>query len=403
MRLFILSCVLIFMLPSSAQKKEISQAKTYIKNRTNLDKAETSMRTLLKDSANKHNIKIHETLAEAIRTQYIVTNEKLYLKQKSDTSSFFNITRRMFCAYESLDSIDAIPDKKGRINLKLRKKNSKVLDAYRQNLYNGGLYFINKKSYEQAYNMMDCYLDCINQPLFTDFEYGKDKQHSSLAAFWTLFSGYKLNRPELALKYSDLALQNEKYRRQALLFLSEVFLMKKDTISYVKTLRKGFNENKQSKFFFTRLMDYYNGKNQLDTAMSIVNAALESDSANTLFLFAKSNIMLNIGQYAECIALSDTLIARQNTLPDVYYNAGVSYLNLAIAKEKKLSVKKANDKKIISYYKKALPYLEKYRELAPNDKDKWATALYNIYLKLNMGRKFEEISNILHDMQKKGQ
>lgn len=51
----------------------------------------------------------------------------------------------MFLAYESLDSIDALPDKKGRIKLNYRKKNSVYLDKYRRNLYNGGLFFIHKK------------------------------------------------------------------------------------------------------------------------------------------------------------------------------------------------------------------------------------------------------------------
>jgi hypothetical protein len=46
-------------------------------------------------------------------------------------------------------------------------------------------------------------------------------------------------------------------------------------------------------------------------------------------------------------------------------------------------------------YQKALPYMERYRALAPQEKDKWAAALYNIYLKLNMGREFEEIDRIL--------
>lgn len=39
--------------------------------------------------------------------------------------------------------------------------------------------------------------------------------------------------------------------------------------------------------------------------------------------------------------------------------------------------------------------MERYRALAPNQKDKWAPALYNIYLNLNMGKKFEEITKIL--------
>ena len=42
----------------------------------------------------------------------------------------------------------------------------------------------------------------------------------------------------------------------------------------------------------------------------------------------------------------------------------------------------------------------KLKLLAPEDKERWAPSLYNIYLKLNMGRKFEEMSDILRKMRK---
>ena len=44
--------------------------------------------------------------------------------------------------------------------------------------------------------------------------------------------------------------------------------------------------------------------------------------------------------------------------------------------------------------------MEKYRALAPEDKERWAQSLYNIYLKLNMGRQFEEVTAILKKMRK---
>lgn len=150
-----------------------------------------------------------------------------------------------------------------------------------------------------------------------------------------------------------------------------------------------------SKFFFGRLMDYYNGKNRLDSAKSVVDAALMCDSDNGLFLFAKSNLLLNMGRYQECIEISDALIARNDTIADVYLNAGVSYINMALALEADAKSKKKNRKKILDYYKKALPYMEKYREMAPDKKENWAQSLYNIYLRLNMGSKFEEVSDIL--------
>lgn len=399
-RLFIVFTVFC-VISAYAQKKEISQARSYIKSRSDIDKAETLMTELLKDSANRSNIKIWITLADAIRTKYNVANEKLYLKEKLDTVTLFKTARKMFLVFESLDSLDAQPDKKGHINIKYRKKNSIYLDKYRRNLYNGGLFFIRNRTFDSAYDMMDTYLDCRNQPLFSDFDYNNTDNAAfcSSAAFWTVFSGYMQNEPDRALKYHEIALRDNKYRQRTLQYLAEIYLLKKDTVDYVKTLKQGFNEKRNSEFFFTRLMDYYNDSNSLDSALNVVNAALDADKDKELFLFAKSNVLLNMGRYSDCILISDKLVERNTTLPDVYYNAGVSYINMALLLEKKAGMKKENEKMIIEYYRKSMPYMEKYREMRPDDKDKWAPSLYNIYLKLNVGNKFEEISNVLWDMR----
>ena len=55
----------------------------------------------------------------------------------------------------------------------------------------------------------------------------------------------------------------------------------------------------------------------------------------------------------------------------------------------------AQRKEMQKLYRKALPYMERYRALEPKETEKWAAALYNIYLKLNMGREFEEIDRML--------
>ena len=398
MRLLLLFLAILSLSSVHAQKKEISEARSNIKSRSNLSQAEASMRGLLADSANRRNVKIYLTLAEAVRAQYEEANEKLYLKEGYDTAAFFDTARRMFLAYESLDSIEMLPDRKGRVKLKYREKNAEYLNKYRRNLYNGGVYFLHKKDYVRTFAMMDTYMDCRRQPLFAEYSADEDPLYVP-AAFWTVFCGYKLNSPDSTLKYSSIALQEKKFRRRTLAYMSSAYLWKGDTLKYVETLRRGFDENKKSKFFFKRLMDYYNAVNQLDTAMSIADEALKSDSLNALFLFAESNILLNIGDYAGCIAISDTLLARNDTLPDVYLNAGVSYLNLALALEKDVKSKRTDRKKILGYYRKALPYMEKYRECEPDDKERWAPSLYNIYLKLNMGRKFEEISDILRKMR----
>lgn len=376
-----------------AQKKEIAQAQTYIKSGSNLDKAEASMRKLLKDSANSTNIKIWCTLTEALRKQYEQGNEKLYLKQKYDTAALFTTGRKMFLECEALDSVDAMPDKKGRVRLKYRKKNSEYLDVYRKNLFNGGLFFIAKKNYKNAFDMLDCFIDCMKQPLFSDMKYDADVELNSKAAYLATYCGVKLEDNGLALKYHDMALGYVPGRETTLQFLANIWHEEKNDEKYCLTLRTGFEEFPKSEYFFTRLIDYYNNRNLSDSAMAVADFAIAKDSLNSLFLYAKANILLNIGKYEESVSVCNGIIARNDSVADAYYTAGLAYLNMAFEAEKNLTRQAKNVAK--GYYRKALPFMEKYRSLVPEQKDKWASALYNIYLNLNMGKKFEEISEII--------
>lgn len=376
-----------------AQKKEISQAQTIVKSGKNLAQAEQQMRKLLKDSINQKNIKVWVILTEAVRGQYLAGNERMYLRQQQDTAALFKLALKMFGDYQSLDSVDALPDKKGRVHLKYRNSNSAFLNIYRPNLYNGGVYFLRKQNYKEAFSMIDAFLDCQRQPLFENYHYERDTLNRT-AAFWTVLCGYQTGDHEMALKYKDLALQDTLHLESCFQYLAEIYKQQGDKPNYEWSLVKGFECNPSSSYFFPRLIDYYNTSNQTERAMTIVNEALQTNDSSELFLFAKSNLLLNQGDYDECIAICDTLIARNDTLADAYYNAGVAYVNKAFLLEKgKVDVKQRRE--IRKLYQKALPYMERYRALAPLEKDKWAAALYNIYLKLNMGKQFEEIDQML--------
>lgn len=376
-----------------AQKKEISQAQTIVKSGKNLAQAEQQMRKLLKDSINQKNIKVWVILTEAVRGQYLAGNERMYLRQQQDTAALFKLALKMFGDYQSLDSVDALPDKKGRVHLKYRNSNSAFLNIYRPNLYNGGVYFLRKQNYKEAFSMIDAFLDCQRQPLFENYHYERDTLNRT-AAFWTVLCGYQTGDHEMALKYKDLALQDTLHLESCFQYLAEIYKQQGDKPNYEWSLVKGFECNPSSSYFFPRLIDYYNTSNQTERAMTIVNDALQTNDSSELFLFAKSNLLLNQGDYDECIAICDTLITRNDSLADAYYNAGVAYVNKAFLLEKgKVDVKQRRE--IRQLYQKALPYMERYRALAPQEKDKWAAALYNIYLKLNMGKQFEEIDQML--------
>ncbi|OYP70354.1 lipopolysaccharide assembly protein LapB [Prevotella sp. P5-64] len=394
-RITLLLCIICICLQINAQKKEISLAKDNIKKGTNLEQAESSMANLLKDSANRNNEKIWLTLYEAQKKQYEQGNEKLYLKQDYDTAKLFLSVKKMFQTLEGLDSVDGLTDKKGRVKLVYRKKHAAMLDVHRRNLYNGGAYFVNKQNFKEAYNFFDMYLNCSIQPLFTGYKYGETDKNMPSAAYWAVYCGYKLQDPKATFHYAYWALKDTVHYQYMLQYLAETYKMEKDTMRYVSVLEEGFKKYPRFPFFFPRLIEYYTKNEQYDAALSLCDKALQVNDSSNLFKFTKSSVLLSLKRYKECIDLCDSVIAKDSTFLGAYLNAGLSYFNQAVEADKALKQTDKQKKEIIQLYKKALPYLEKYRKMVPDEKGLWGLPLYTIYLNLNMGKEFDEIDKLL--------
>ena len=384
-----------------AQKKAISQARTYIKSGKDLDKAERMMADLLKnDSANRKNDKIWLTWFDAVRKQYEQGNEKLYLKEKYDTASLFTTTRKMFLILEGLDSIDALPDKKGVVPLKYRSRHAEYLASHRPNIFNGGTYYINKGDFSTAYQYFDMFLTADEQPIFTGYRFMETDPMMPSAAYWATYCGYRLQNTNLALKYAALAEKDTSRIDYLYQYEAEVYKSLNDSVNYERILRNGFFRNPTSSFFFPRLTDYYNAAGLTDSVTAIVDYALSTDSLNQLFRFAKSTVLLNTGKYQDCIDICNQLISENDSLPDAYYNLGLAYFNQAIELDKVNQRTRQKRRQIHAFYEKALPYMVRYRQLAPGEKENWVPVLYTIYLNLNMGNEFDEIDRIRMKMKK---
>lgn len=396
MRGLLTIAILIFcVFGAAAQKKEIALAKDWVKKGTNLPQAEQMMRKLLGDSANRTNEKIWMVLFEVIKKQYDQGNERLYLRQPCDTATQFVLGKKMFTILEGLDSLDSRPDAKGRVRPKLRDKNAELLNDYRVNLFNGGVYFINKHAYGDAYDFFHTYLDCADQPLFTRYQYAERDKQIPQAAYWAVYCGYKLKNPLATLRHADLALKDTVHYNYMLQYLAETYKIEKDTTRYIEMLKEGFEKYPKFPFFFSRLIAYYSDKSDLTKAMEVTDRALAVDSTSVIFRFAKSSLLLGIGRYSECIRLCDELIAANDSLADAYLNAGLAYFDQGVELDKSTQVSARRKQAILTYYQKALPYLEKYRALVPEQWNKWGIPLYTIYLNLNMGKEFDEIDRML--------
>ena len=389
-RLFILFTCLLTLTTASAQKRQIAEAEGYLRSGKNYDKAELLMTKLLKDSVNRQNPRIYNLWLQAVEKQYDALNEKMYKHQTIDTTNLFKLTRRIFTVAERLDSIDMQPDKKGRVSLNYRKDNSQRLIDYRPNLFFGGASHLRKGNFQTAYEFFETYIDCARQPLFSDHDLLNSDTRMGEAAYWATYCGYRLNDPVLTLRHHELARRDTSKLEFTLQYAAEAWNRLGDEARFNELLWEGFAFFPKSTYFFPRLMDGYTRKGNYEQALSVVDEALKADSLSELFLYAKSTMLLNLGRYAESLDYSKRLLTLNDQMADAYYNAGTACLNIILNMDTR-----RHKKQIKKMYQKAQPYMETYRRLAPDAKDKWGPALYRIYFNLNLGKQFDEIDRLL--------
>jgi len=349
-----------------AQKKEISQVKQMIKKSNNLNQAEQIMRDLLKDSANINNDKVWNTLFDVLNKKYLNGNEALYLKRPCDTTLFYNNIAEMFKVAICFDSIQVKANKPQKEINKSREKYANMLLSTRANLFNGGVFFIRKKDYNNGFDLLSLYITTAQHAIFSSYNLPQKDKYLPEAAYWTVFCGYKTQDANKALCYASLALTDSTHHANTLQYLADTYKMNRDTIHYEQTLKEGFDKYPVSPFFFSRLIAFYANEDNYSEGLNLVERALAIDSLNRSFRFAKSSILYHLKRYDQCIDICKSLLAEKDTTSGILLNIGL-----------------------------ALGYLEEYRKREPQDKDKWAVALYTIYLNLNMGKEFEEIDKLL--------
>lgn len=389
-RVITVFCCVMMAIACLAQRRQLQEARVILKSGKNFEQVEKMMTDLLKDTANQENTRIYDFWLQSVEKQYGAVNEQMYKKQKVDTVNFFTLTKRIFTIGERLDSLDMKPDKKGRVNLQYRKDNAERLNSYRPNLFFGGAYYLRKLQYQKAFDYFETYIDCIRQPLFSDLNLLANDERIGEAAYWASYCGYRMNDPVLTLRHANLARLDSTKLDYTLQYVAESWKQLNDDSLYVATLWEGFRKFPKSGYFFPRLIDNYTAKGNYERALSVADEALEADSLSELYLFAKSTMLLNLGEYAKSLSYSKKIIEQDEQMADAYYNAGTACMNMALGMDPR-----NHKKQIKKMYQKALPYMETYRQLAPQAKDKWAPALYRIYFNLNMGKQFDEINRIL--------
>lgn len=401
--------ILIALIPVGelSARKEYKQLRSYIKNSTNLDQGMQIVDKLSKDSTAINDPELYSLAAQIQIKKNDIENQKVYLKQKADTAALFTTTLNIFRYYLLMDEKEGLPDKKGRVNHASRPKIRTILRRYYPNLYNAGLYYIKKKNYAEADKYFSMYIDVASSPVFDKDHILENDPKIPRAAFWSMTSNYAQNNYKGVFRYDSLATCDTANLDVCLQYKSMSYQALKDEKNMVRELMNGIRYVPQNLFFFSHLTDYYNKKKDYKTALALCDSLIKTDTAQLMYRFGRSVELFHLKRYDECAALSRQIIARDSTNADAYYYLASCYYNPAT--EMDVSAKpdinstafKKQKAKAKELFRTALPFMEQYRKLRPDDSARWAQPLYRIYLSLNMGKQFDEMDKLLRQADAK--
>lgn len=391
--------------PPTPVKNVLRDARAAIKNKRDQAKHESNLQKVLE----RDNLTDKER-AEILFTQSLLNislndaeNMKAYLKQKYDTASYFNTLLKASQYAIRCDSIDARPDKKGKVKPLFRSKNRAMLLKYRNNLFAGGRFYLRKNDFKSAVPFFCLYIDMLEEPMLSNDVALLGDSLLKRCSFYATIAGYNSNQPRIALKYIDDALANCERRRRAHLqeYKTRCFQAIGDSVNWLDALYDGCEDYPTHDYFFTHLVEHFEEKHQYDYGLELADTMLSRVQDIPLYWYAKSLMYLHKEDWAKCIEMSDSTIRRDSVHVDAIRNKGLSILNQAMefgetACYDMSDEKCRRDRQILNeFYQRARRPFERLRELVPDKKEIWASALYRIYLNLNMGNEFAEIEKLL--------
>lgn len=363
-------------------KNDVATVRQTLKTGKNLEKSEATVRHYLADTLFNTDVRLHQLLCDVLKKAYEVGNEKMYLHQKTDTVCLVNTGKRMFLAYEKLDSLDS----------SARRRNAAYLLPYRTNIFMGGVFFLRRKAWSDAWECFDIYLQCPHTSLFSESGLTEDDRTTRRVAFLSLVTAHRLGSLPLALRYAPLSVQS-KHGEKAYEILSEMSINHADTLHALQFLREGFSKYRTSPYFFTHLTDILCSEGKYQEALNVCDSALVADSLNVAFLQGKHIVLMNMKRYDESIEWGRKAIEQNDSLDTPHYNIGYIYYKRAHKSLGKLSKPyRQRLREAQKSFRLLLPYMERYRALRPDDVKRWKPILYDTYLNLNMGKEFSEIS-----------
>jgi tetratricopeptide (TPR) repeat protein len=269
----------------------------------------------------------------------------------------------------------------------------------------GGQFFYQKKDYDNALASWKQYLNMKNTNIFADVkDFPKDAFYDDIV-YYVSFLSYQEKNYDDAVKYAKMIASIPEKADEAneiLLFAKkETLKSKADSLEYVglvKDLHKAAPDNER---YFNLLVDYYNHVSDKAEKMAWVEEEIAVNPNNKMPWAIKGESFMNAEKWDDAVEAFKKAVEIDPTWVPCLFNIGISLNSKAIALNDELMDKKTmglsneNAEKVKAVLRDAQVYLEKTRELDPDQMEtKWGYPLYRIYYALGNKEKMAELEAV---------
>ena len=367
-----------------AQKGKVTSAQNY-KDTGKLDKALEAIQEAIDPSNDKADKSIPWPKTWEVRGEIY---QAIYQSQDANVKSLADDP--LTTALESYKKALEL-DEKGRSSNSVKIK----LTLLTNDLTNQAVEAFNNDDYEAALKSFEQILEIQDMDIIKE---DNPEAVDTVIMFNAGLAALNSKNYEKAVEYYK---QTAKYGYQgasSYRMMEEAYMQMQDTANAMKTIQEGFEKYPEDNNILTTMIDLYLRTDQKEQAMKYLEMAIEQDPNNVTYYFAQGTLFESFGEEEKAIKSYEKAIEIDPTFFNAYYNLGALYYNKGVkqwdvAREippNENERYEAELKKADVWWDKALPYMEKCRELKPDDA-MTLESLKNLYYRMKDMDKYNEI------------
>ena len=424
-KIFSFAAVAACSMVSMAQNSVISKA-AFLQEQNKTAEALEVLKSSFDNPKTTKFAEIYNQAGKLVSTQFNPELMKAAQNEPLDTAKFISSLNEMVDFFTKSYVAEHTPDAKGKMpKVKFSPENTRVLLGCQDYFFYAGIFLNQNRDKAGAYEYFNKHLQFVNNPALADKRDSliqAKAQNYAQANYYCSMLAYEMKKWDEVLRQTQELLPKKELLAEAKIPVRDLYLMrfeanltgKKDTLAYVNDLKHAIDNIEDNQAFMESLVAVYNEKNDVKSAEETANEMVAKNPQSKSAWFIKGYVDMNLKHdYATARNAFDKALELDPNYLEAMANKAYCYINEVVTKRQnggykyagsnldRVKGQKAVDlynkelKEIRGYFEKALPLMEKVRELAPERSRLWASALEQIYSNLNQKAKAEEMENIM--------